>query len=178
MTVSVAYPNPTALALDAGNRAHSTMMLANIRVPDELALVVSDPGFRDGALGLVALALGAGVVRRQHRRGGADDGADLVVQLPALGLLRQAPQRRAGRGVGRVLAVRDRDRRVLVQVVVVVGRGIRHGTDLAGLVDVEVRVGWREDCVGRADDRADFVVGSHICDMTGFSFVFCWMYVE
>jgi len=55
---------------------------------------------------------------------------------------------------------------VLVEVVVVVGRGVGDGAYEAGLVGVELGVGGREDGVGRADYRADsgFGGGGHGVD--------------
>lgn len=126
----------------------------------DLALVVADLGLGDGALGVVTLALGGGVVRGQDGGGGADDGADLVVELLCLGLLDGGLEGGALLGVGGrggvVLGVGGEGHGgVLGEVGVVVCLCADDGAGLAWHVEVDVWVGWRQDRVGCSDDGAD-----------------------
>ena len=59
----------------------------DIRVHDDNILVVSNLGQGFGAHGLVVLVVGCRVTGRQDGGSSADDGADGIVHLLALGLL-------------------------------------------------------------------------------------------
>lgn len=134
-----------------------------------LALVVANLGLGDGALGIVALALGGGVIRGQDGGGGADDGADLVVELLRLGLLDGGLEGGALLGVGGrggvVLGIGGQGHGgVLGQVVVVVRLCADDGAGLAWHVEVDVWVGRGEDRVGCSDDGADLRHGGgYVC---------------
>lgn len=143
------------------NRADSALSSRfHIRVLHDLALVVANLGLGDGALRIVALALGGGVVRGQDGGSGPDDGADLVVELLCLGLLDGVLQGGALLGVGGrggvVLGIGGEGHGgVLRQVGVVVCLCADDGAGLAWYVEVDVWVGWGEDRVGCSDDWAD-----------------------
>lgn len=126
----------------------------------DLALVVANLSLGDGALGVVALALGGRVVGRQDGGGRADDGAHLVVELLCLGLLDGGLQGGALLGVGGrggvVLGVGGEGHGgVLGQVVVVVRLCADDGAGLAWHVEVDVWVRGGQDRVGCSDDGAD-----------------------
>ncbi|KAL2276044.1 hypothetical protein FJTKL_01437 [Diaporthe vaccinii] len=148
-----------ALTPGTNNRADRALGSAlDVRVLHDLALVVADLGLGDGALGVVALALGGGVVGRQDGGGGPDDGADLVVELLCLRLLDGGLERRALLGVGggrRGGVGGEGHGGVLGQVVVVVRLGADDGAGLAWHVEVDVWVRGGQDRVGCSDDGAD-----------------------
>lgn len=155
------------------NRADSALSSRlHIRVLHNLALVMSNLGLGDGALRIVALALGGRMVWRQDGGGGPDDGADLVVELLCLGLLDGVLQGGALLGVGGrgsvVLGVGgERDGGVLRQVGVVVCLRADDGAGLAWHVEVDVWVGRGENRVGCSDDGADL----RHCGCSGI----CWV---
>lgn len=117
--------------------------------------MVSDLRLCNGAHGIVALAFGAWVVRWQDSRGGTDNGADVIVHLPGLGLVDHlACQHRARRRIASGVALGDGHVRVLVQVVVVVGRGAYDGARLSRAREVNIGVRGGQGGVGCADDGA------------------------
>lgn len=136
--------------------------MADVGVVMQLPLVVSDLCLGDRTLGVVALALGGRVVGGKDCRGSADDWAHLVIHCLGLGLVDQlgrhkgAGRRIAGRAVGG-----NRHVRMLVEIVVVVGRRAHDGALLACAGEVDIGMGRREGRVGCADNGAVSERGGH-----------------
>jgi hypothetical protein len=132
--------------------------------------VVADLGLGDGTLGVVTFTVRGRVVGWEDGRGGADDGADLVVHGLGLWLVDQlVGHKGAGAGIGRLAALGDDDVGVLVEVVVVLRLGADLGADLAGLGEVDVGVRWGQRRVGGAYDGAVAGNGGHCVTVSGSS---------
>ena len=61
-----ARPSWKSLRLNTSDRAYA-FRIVHVRVGNQLSLVMSDLGLRDGTLDVVPLALGGGMVGWQHR---------------------------------------------------------------------------------------------------------------
>lgn len=111
-----------SLASDRADRILRGALHARVR--HDLVLMMTHRRLGDRAHIALARVQHIRVVGRQHGGGGAHDGAQRVVELLGFGLLHGGFERGAGGGFG---AAQAGDRRVLVQVVVVVGGGAYDG---------------------------------------------------
>jgi hypothetical protein len=145
------------------NRTHRTLRrILNLGVWVHLIRVMLQSGICNRTN--IRTRVGNWVVRWKNRRDRAHNRTDVLVQLFVRGRVDGLSERRAR--FGTKVGVSG-DAGVLVQDMVVVGRGSGDGTDQAWRVHVEVWVGGRKDGVGCADDGADLLCGG------GHDFVGC-----
>lgn len=143
-------PKQLHLCLLSDNWADTNGTL-NRRMTDNLALVVFQARLGDRTD--VGSLLWGWVVGGQNSRDWSDDWANPLIQSLALLIVDLVLESWTRLGV--FVSDVGWETRMLVKLVMVIGRGVCDRADKATLVCVKIGVRWREDGVGGADNRAN-----------------------